>query len=148
MTSRTHELQRAEDLARKLHANQVDKAGAPYWTHCQRVAAKLSDPAAKIVAWLHDVLEDTDLDQDTLRTEFDAPIVDAIVAMTRIENEPQQAYYERVRANALAREVKLADVHDNLDPHRLVLLDPPIRYRLIAKYGRTLVAMFDTSGEA
>lgn len=136
------QLERAESLARRLHSDQFDKSGAPYSEHCRRVAAKLTNPQSKTVAWLHDVLEDTDLDEGALRAQFDEAIVDAVVALTRIKGEAPELYYARVRANGLAREVKVADIHDNLDPSRLALLSSETVERLVVKYGNALLALF------
>ena len=77
-----------------------------------------------------------------MRAEFDATIVDAVVALTRIDGELSDVYYDRVRANALARQVKLADIHDNLDPSRLALLSSETAERLVVKYGKALLALF------
>ncbi len=145
MTSHADQLKRAENLARRLHAHQVDKSGAPYWRHCQRVAAKLTDPVAKTVAWLHDVLEDTSWGEIELRKEFDGAVVNAVVVLTRVKNDAPEVYYRRVRANELARQVKVADIHDNLDPARLAQLDPSVRDKLAVKYGKALVALFGES---
>lgn len=136
------QLEHAESLARRLHSDQVDKSGATYSEHCRRVAAKLIDAQSKTVAWLHDVLEDTEVDEGALRAQFDAAIVDAVVALTRIKGEASEVYYARVRANALARQVKLADIHDNLDPSRLALLNSETVERLVVKYGKALLALF------
>lgn len=137
------QVERAEKLARRLHSGQFDKSGAPYAEHPRRVAAKLLDSESKTVAWLHDVLEDTEVDEAALRAEFDGPVVDAVVALTRIQGEPAEAYYARVRRNALARQVKLADIHDNLDPSRLALLSSETVERLVVKYGKALLALFE-----
>jgi hypothetical protein len=74
--------------------------------------------------------------------QFDGAIVDAVVALTRIKGEAPEVYYARVRANALARRVKLADIHDNLDPSRLALLSSETVERLVVKYGKALLALF------
>ena len=59
---------RAEALARSAHAGQVDKAGAPYAQHPERVAAAVTgDPQAQAAAWLHDVVEDTSTSLADLR---------------------------------------------------------------------------------
>jgi (p)ppGpp synthase/HD superfamily hydrolase len=50
---------RAERFATRWHAGQTDKLGAPYISHPRRVAARLTVPEQQVVAWLHDVLEDT-----------------------------------------------------------------------------------------
>ncbi len=51
-------LERAIALAAQAHAGQVDKGGAPYILHPLRVMLRLTHPEARIVAVLHDVLED------------------------------------------------------------------------------------------
>ena len=139
----TKQLELAEDLARRIHQGQLDKAGLPYIDHPRRVAAKLTEPRAKAVAWLHDVIEDDpETSEDTLRVQFDGAIVDAVVALTRVKGEPDEVYYARVRRNELARQVKHADIHDNLDPLRTVLLDSATVERLGAKYGRALTQLY------
>ena len=139
--------ERALRLAERLHAHQADKAGLPYIVHCRRAAAKLTDETEQTVAWLHDVLEDTEMSEAALREQFDPAVVDAVVALTRAPGEDPAAYYRRVRAKALARAVKLADIHDNLDPLRLAKLDEATRGRLVLKYGRALGALFEDVGE-
>ena len=134
----------AEALARAAHATQTDKSGEPYYEHLRRVAAKLEDDRARTVALLHDVLEDTPVTEDELRAQFPSEIVDAVAALTRRCDEPPDDYYLRVRANPLALRVKIADIHDNLDPSRLAELDEEKRRHFLNKYGHALVAL---SGE-
>ena len=132
----------AAGLARRAHAGQTDKAGAPYFEHPKRVALKLTgDDAAMTVALLHDVLEDTDITERELRDAFAPEIVDAVVAITHPKGEPYDDYYPRVRSNPLALRVKLADIDDNLEPWRLAALDDETRERLLKKYGSALVAL-------
>lgn len=129
----------AEALATRVHADQADKASEPYIGHPRRVAAKLESPEAKTIAWLHDVLEDTDVSEAELREGFPDEVVDAVVALTKVADEPMEEYYARVRANPLARQVKHADIHDNLDPQRMALLDETTFQRFAAKYGKAIV---------
>jgi (p)ppGpp synthase/HD superfamily hydrolase len=51
-------LERAIAIAAEAHAGQVDKAGAPYVLHPLRMMLTLSSNAERIVAVLHDVVED------------------------------------------------------------------------------------------
>ncbi len=51
----------AQSIAAAAHKGQVDKAGKPYIEHPAHVAASVQGDAAKAVAWLHDVVEDTRL---------------------------------------------------------------------------------------
>ena len=46
-------------IAIDKHKGQVDKSGAPYIEHVIRVADKVKGDEEKIVALLHDVVEDT-----------------------------------------------------------------------------------------
>jgi (p)ppGpp synthase/HD superfamily hydrolase len=116
----------AETIAfmRAAHTGQLDKLGAPYWKHPMRVMAHLSDLApleAKLVALLHDVIEDTIVTPaDLCAAGYSSAVVDAVVELTRKPGEPYDAYIERLAAsgNELAIQVKLADLADNLDPAR------------------------------
>lgn len=132
----------AESVARRAHAGQLDRSGTPYIGHPARVAAnaggQAQDSSADLVeaaAWLHDVVEDTDVTLDHL-AELGLPgrIVAAVDALTRRPGEPSDAYYMRVTADPLALVVKLADIADNSDPDRLAMLDTQTRERLMVKY--------------
>ncbi len=132
-------LELARQIATSAHEGQVDKGGAPYIGHAARVAARVrGDNAAEIVAWLHDVVEDTTVTLSDLRAHFPEFIIEAVDAMTRRSGEAPDAYYARVRADPIARAVKLADIADNTDPHRTALLPDDTRRRLTAKYDHAL----------
>lgn len=60
----SNDLKTAQYLAMLAHAGQVDKAGRPYIEHLQAVADGCSG-RAKVVAWLHDLLEDSGIDKET-----------------------------------------------------------------------------------
>ncbi|NTU70954.1 MAG: HD domain-containing protein [Coriobacteriia bacterium] len=128
-------------LASAVHAEQRDKADAPYIDHPLRVAHKFEDDPARIVALLHDVLEDSDTPQADLRDRFSSEVVDAVVALTRVAGEPSDIYYRRVRSNALALRVKLGDIHDNLEPWRFAKLSVERRQHFMRKYGAALIAL-------
>lgn len=137
------EIALAEQVATAAHADQTDKAGAPYIGHPRRVALRVWEDC-RAVAWLHDVVEDSDVTLEDLARQFRPEIVAAVEAITHRDGEPREAYYRRVAANYLAYEVKLADIADNSDPKRLALLDVETRTRLEAKYSkaRRLLAQF------
>jgi (p)ppGpp synthase/HD superfamily hydrolase len=137
----------ARRIATEAHAGQVDKIGDPYIGHPERVAEHIAsvgahDAEAIAVAWLHDVVEDTDVTLDALRSAgFDEYVVAAVDAVTRRRGESAAEYYGRVSANSLARLVKLADVMDNTDAERMSRLDPETRKRLARKYEWALRAI-------
>ncbi len=133
---------RAEAIARAAHAGQVDKSGQPYIDHPARVAARVQgDELLEAIAWLHDVVEDTDVQLVDLQAEFPLEVVDAVDAITHRPGEPRADYYARVSRNPLARQVKDADIDDNTDPARTALLDDTTRSRLAAKYAAAREAL-------
>lgn len=141
----------ARRIAAAAHAGQVDKLGAPYNTHPARVAASLrsASASAQAVAWLHDVIEDTAVTaEDLAAAGFSSPVVDAVVAITRVPHEAGEAYYRRVAGNALALEVKYADISDNLLPDRVAQLDPATRDRLAGKYAKARLLLAEYSADA
>ncbi len=134
----------AREFAFRWHGDQTDQAGRPYTQHLARVVDRfhVSDLDARAVAWLHDVIEDTDATADDLHAAgFPDRIVVAVVALTHPHGEPRTVYYERVRGVPLACRVKVADVDDNTDPDRLALLDEPTRARLERKYAQAREAL-------
>lgn len=126
------------------HEGQVDKAGADYYdAHVLDVVNRLNGAPSEVrlVAYLHDVLEDSDITEEQLQRRFPADVVDAVVAITHLPNEPRSDYYARVRSNPIALRVKLADIASNTDPERMALLDEPTRERLTRKYAAALEAL-------
>lgn len=113
-------LNKALEIARKAHAGQVDKGGDTYIFHPVRVALHCRTETEKIVALLHDVVEDTDVTLDDLRKEgFDTEVLDALQCLTRIEGEDYMDFIQRVATNPLATQVKMHDLKDNMDVSRL-----------------------------
>lgn len=131
-------LDRAIILATRAHSGQVDRSGQPYILHPLRVMLKMSSEEARIVAVLHDVLEDTDVTAHDLAAEgFSQEIVEAVQAMSRHEDEEYEDFVQRAKHNSLARTVKIADIEDNMDPSRNVEPSEKDMARL-SKYGRAL----------
>jgi predicted transcriptional regulator of viral defense system len=125
-------------IATSAHQGQVDKSGVDYIHHPMRVAAGFAqDSDESVVALLHDVLEDTDVTLDDLFAQgLTQAQADALVAITHLDNEPNVDYIARVKNNALATRVKLADLDDNSSPERMANLDQATQDRLQGKYDR------------
>lgn len=142
----TEMIQQAKDLARRSHAGQVDKSGNEYIDHPRRVAGYASELApdgefgqdVQATAWLHDVVEDTEVTLGDLRQIFPEQICAGVDAMTKRAGESLEDYCARVAADPIAAIVKKADVKDNTDPQRVALLSEATRQRLAAKYARVL----------
>ena len=125
---------KAMAFAYKAHEGQVDKGGVPYIFHPFHVAEQMHTEAEVCVALLHDVIEDTDYTEEDIRKlGFDAEIVDAVVAITKLPGEDYMDYIRRLKQNALARAVKEADIVHNSDVTRLPG-DDKYNDRLLKKY--------------
>lgn len=126
--------QKAFLLALEYHKNAVDKGGNDYILHPFTVALMVDDSKGKIVAWLHDIVEDTTMTLDKLLEEgFTNEIVDAVDAITRRVGELRQDYLNRVKSNKLACMVKIADLNHNSDLTRIK--NPKQRdYERVAQY--------------
>lgn len=124
-------------LASKKHVGQKDKLGEPYILHPIRVMSKLSDPTARIVAILHDTIEDTDLTiEDVREAGASEDIIEALMLLTKEKGKDYTKYLSDVEKNPLAKMVKLADIADNSDPDRLNKLPSDIRKKLQEKYSK------------
>jgi (p)ppGpp synthase/HD superfamily hydrolase len=107
-------------LAAEAHEGQLDKAGQPYVLHVLRVMFACQSPDAQIAAALHDVVEDTDWTLADLRREgFSAQVVEIVDALTRRDGEDYFDFARRAAATPLSREVKRADLLDNMDIRRI-----------------------------
>ena len=140
----------ARTLAHVAHAGQVDKAGEPYIGHLERVAARAAKEAItsfpsqtlEAIAWLHDVLEDTDVTGEVLRSVgFDDFFIDSLRILTRTQGVPATDYYAGIRRYPGLVIVKLADIADNSAPERLAKLDERTQLRLISKYAKAREAL-------
>ncbi len=106
-------LSKAIALAATEHNGQRHGRGTQI-EHCVRVMVQMNTEDEKVVAVLHDVVEDTDLDPDDLRAKgYEAHVVRAIALLTHHEDEDYFTYLRKLRLNDLARRVKLADNQDN-----------------------------------
>ena len=110
----------AHEIAKRAHKGQVDKAGAPYILHPETVASFVTKDDEKIVAYLHDVIEDTPCQlKDLENAGFSSEIIKAVDLLTRKTGQSYKQYLKLVKTNELARVVKLADLKHNSDLSRL-----------------------------
>ena len=113
-------IERAIEIAAKEHAGDTDKAGSPYLFHPLRLMFAVNSPFEKIAAVLHDVVEDTAVSLDDLRKEgFHPDVIEAIDALTKRDGESRMDAAKRAVVNPIARNVKIADVTDNMDLGRI-----------------------------
>ena len=116
----TQTLERAIAIAATAHAGQVDKGGAPYILHPLKVMLRMSTLEERIVAVLHDVVEDCDISLEDLRQEgFSEEVLTAIESVTKVPDESYEDFVERAAQNPIGRVVKMADLEENSDLSRI-----------------------------
>ena len=116
-------LGRAVAIAAVAHQNQLDKSNAPYILHPLRMMMRGETLLEKLVAILHDVVEDSDWTLEQLANEgLPAPAIAALDCLTRRPEETYDAFIDRVLTNSLAIRVKRYDLEDNMNLLRLQVL--------------------------
>jgi GTP diphosphokinase / guanosine-3',5'-bis(diphosphate) 3'-diphosphatase len=146
----------AIQIACHYHAGQIDKIGKPYIMHPLHVMLdpELETEEERTLAVLHDVLEDTQDDEDlreiallditSLFDEHNCPKLLGILKLlthkpgTRYEDYISKIYNSH-DLSAIA--VKLADIQHNMSEERLKYLPKEDQERLRDKYTRALATL-------
>jgi (p)ppGpp synthase/HD superfamily hydrolase len=130
-----NEYKLALKIAKKAHKRQKDKVGVAYIKHPLAVSALCKSERGKIAALLHDVVEDTTVTLDDLRRAgISEDVVVAVDCVTKRKDEEPDDYYKRIAGNAIALEVKLADMQHNSDVSRWPHVKQKEAYANYAKY--------------
>lgn len=132
-------LERAIEIAVEAHKGQIDKGGSPYILHPLRVMMSVDLELEKIVAVLHDVVEDSNWTfEDLLAEGFSIEVIEALQSVTKESpDEDYDLFIQRAIHNPIGRKVKLADLRDNLDVTRITELAEKDLQR-INKYKKAL----------
>lgn len=128
----------AMKIAYAAHHGQVDKSGIPYIFHPYHLAEQMEDEYTVCIALLHDVVEDTSVTLEDLAQKFPREIIDALALLTHDDATPYLEYVQKIKANPLARTVKLADLMHNSDDTRIYPPDPAAQKRWAIKYSKAL----------
>lgn len=117
-------LRKAIRFAKNKHKGQVDKSGKRYIDHPLTVMERCNGSCTKIVAVLHDVLEDTDTTYEELKKEFTPKIAKSVLVLTRIKvsetkGQSYMGYIKDIAKNNVAKQVKIQDLIHNMDLARL-----------------------------
>jgi len=129
-------LEKAIKIAVEAHTGQVDKGGNPYILHPLRVLLSLNSEEERIVGVLHDVVEDCEgwtwerMGEEGCSDE----IIEALKSVSKTPEEEKQfkkmddpnekldhylEFIKRAKFNKIGRNVKAADIKDNLDISRI-----------------------------
>ena len=129
-------IQLAQVYAKKMHSNQLRKDGVTtQYQHLKSVVDKLSeigvtDDEVLSAAWLHDILEDTDVKFDDIESLFGKKIALFVLSLTKDRKLPRKIreveYIKNLQCAAIeAKMIKLCDINSNLSaihksklPHR------------------------------
>ena len=129
-------LEKAIKIAVEAHTGQVDKGGNPYILHPLRVMLSLNSEEERIVGVLHDVVEDCEgWTWERLREQgCSDEIIEALKSVSKTPEEEKQfkkmddpnekldhylEFIKRAKFNKIGRNVKAADIKDNLDISRI-----------------------------
>ena len=110
------------ELILKIFEGSVDKCGLPYYNHLFKVYSKVNNYDEKIIALLHDIIEDKNIKaSELLDIGYPKHIVDAVVILTKKKGAYYPDYIESIieSGNNLAMNVKLADLEHNMDLKRI-----------------------------
>lgn len=135
----------ARDIAVRVHGDQKDRDDSLHIAHVARVVEGVPDADEyQRVAWLHDVVEDSDIAPEDLRDKLPAAEIQALRLLTHDKTEPYMEYVRRIieaegQPGMLARAVKQADMLDNL--RRCAAGRDPA----VAQYGQALGALWTES---
>ena len=128
-------LEKAIKIAVEAHTGQLDKGGNPSILHPLRVMLSLKTEEERIVGVLHDVVEDCEgWTWDRLASNgLSEKIIEALKSVSKTPEEEAEyrklpegkkldhylQFISRAKANKIGREVKAADIKDNLDISRI-----------------------------
>ena len=119
ITGEDNIIEQAERLANLAHEGQKDKSGTPYIFHPVVVASFMDTAVEKAVAYMHDVLEDTFVDENEIRELFGDEITDILILLRHEKSVPYLDYIRNLKRNPIARKVKLADLYHNMQIDRI-----------------------------
>ena len=116
----------ARNFAKKKHAGQLRKNGkTPYIFHLKDVVKnlrkmKVTNKDTISAAWLHDTIEDTDTDFDSIKDKFGKNVADIVVSVTKdnrlAKKQREIKYVKELKASsAKAKLVKIADILANVN---------------------------------
>jgi (p)ppGpp synthase/HD superfamily hydrolase len=152
-------VERAKALAKESHEGLTDKHGYPYFEHLERVAVLVTRFATAVesvtpsgpesseidlyvaAAYLHDIIEDTEVTEGDLRIEFrHDELIEVVKILTRGEGVVYSDYIMSIKKSTgkigeIARVVKLADLFDHLmGPH-------PCPESLVSRYEKSIYTL-------
>lgn len=108
-------VERASEIATLAHEGQYRDEGTPYIDHVMRVSERFkNNDSVKIIALLHDVLEDSDYTYEDLEKEFGSFLIDKVQLLTKSKGYDMNIYMDNIADDLYCLKVKLSDRIDNI----------------------------------
>jgi hypothetical protein len=110
-------IKKAKEIAIRAHSNQFRKGGnIPYIQHPQDVVRRVGNNwELSVVAWLHDVLEQSNEDRNSLIQQgIPEYLVKEIEILSHAKNISYRDYIDNIAKSKIATQVKIADILSNL----------------------------------
>ena len=120
------DITQARSFAKRKHLGQLRKNGkTTTFSHLKDVVRnlkkmKVTDEEIICAAWLHDTIEDTDTDYDSIKDRFGKNIAEIVVSVTKDNRLPKKQremkYVKDLKSsNVKAKLVKIADILANVN---------------------------------
>jgi (p)ppGpp synthase/HD superfamily hydrolase len=129
-----------ENLVREKFTSHYDRREEPMIEHIERVVGYLNgeDEITLHIAWMHDLVEDTNVDLGYLKAlSYSKEVLEGVDLLTHVRKTHNYAeYIDRITTsgNLRAIKVKLADQMDNTHPKRQLGLNRHVAHALRKKY--------------
>lgn len=112
-------------IAVEAYSGKVDKAGEPYILHPLRMMMKFKEEGLKVVALLHDVIEDSQITPAYLINHgIPLELTKIILLLSKRKDQSYEDYIHKIKKDIDARIIKIADIEDNINILRLHSLGP------------------------
>jgi (p)ppGpp synthase/HD superfamily hydrolase len=112
-------LEKAIMLAADSHKGQMDLSGNLYILHPLTVMMKMDTDYERIIAVLHDTIEDTAMTLNILQTYgFTEEMLRVLDLLTRKDGQDYFDYIKEIKKHPTARKIKIADLEHNMDLKR------------------------------
>lgn len=113
-------LQKAVDFATKALEGKRDHSGQPMVAHALRMMDRVDTEEEKMIAVLHDVVEEGGCSFHELKEAgFGQTVLEGVDVLTRRPNMKYFDYIDDISTNPMAARVKLAEVAENKDQDRV-----------------------------
>lgn len=113
-------LEQAIRVAQQALKGIYSETGEPYIEHAFRIMNQMDTETEKVVAILHDVVEDSQCTLSDLRAlKFPREVIDCVDQLTRKNDMTYFEYIDDISTNDLCTKIKLAEIDDNKDYFRV-----------------------------